>query len=117
MAKFYGAIGYAELVETAPGAWTEQITERTYYGELVRNTRRLQSSGTLNDDVTIANEISIVADPFANQNFHTMRYVIFMGAKWKISNVEVAYPRLILTIGGLYNESKAGTSDTAGKDS
>ena len=103
MAKFYGSIGYAETVETKPGVWTEQITERKYYGDITRNSRRLQTSGQLNDDINVSNEISIVADPFANQNFHLMRYVEFMGAKWKISNVEVQYPRLILTIGGLYN--------------
>lgn len=106
MAKFYGAIGYGEPVETAPGIWKEKITERTYYGDLVRNTRRLENSGEVNDNINIANEISIVADPFARENFHRMRYAFFMGAKWKISSVEVQYPRLILTIGGVYN---AGT--------
>lgn len=103
MAKFYGKIGYAETVEVKPGVWKEQITERMYSGDLTRNTRRLQSSETLNDNINVANEISIIADPYAIQNFHSMRYVEFMGAKWKISNVEVQYPRLILTAGGVYN--------------
>lgn len=107
MAKFYGSVGYADTVETAPGVWEEGITERIYFGDLTRNTRRLQSSDTLNDDINVANEISIVADPFANQNFHKMRYVSFMGSKWKITNVEVQYPRLILTIGGVYNGQTA----------
>ena len=106
MAKFYGAIGYVETVETSPGVWEEQITERNYYSELVRNTSRFQVSDQVNDNVNIANEISIIADPFATQNFHAMRYVEFMGAKWKITNVEVRYPRLILTIGGVYNGDK-----------
>ena len=106
MAKYYGVIGYAETVETAPGVYEEQITERNYYGELVRNTRRLQTSDQVNDNINIANEISIIADPFATQNFHAMRYIEFMGAKWKITNVEVRYPRLILTIGGLHNGDK-----------
>lgn len=105
MAKFYGSIGYADTEETAPGVWKEQIVEYSYYGDLTRNTRQLQSGETLNDNINVANEISIVADPFARQNFHKMRYVEFMGAKWKISKVEVGFPRLILTIGGLYNES------------
>lgn len=103
MAKFFGVIGYAETKETEPDVWEEQFVERSYYGDLIRNTRRLQSTEHLNDDLTIANELSIVADPFAHQNFHRMRYVEFMGAKWKITNVEVQYPRLILTIGGVYN--------------
>lgn len=107
MAKFYGVIGYVETVETTPGVWEEQITERKYFGELTRNTRRTESSGNLNDNINISNEISIVSDPYANQNFHSMRYVEFMGAKWKISSVEVKYPRLILTVGGLYNGEQA----------
>lgn len=104
MAKLYGIIGYAEQVETVPGVYSEEITERPYYGDLIRNTRRYESASQLNDNLNIANEISIIADPFAYQNFHAMRYVEFMGAKWKITTVEVQYPRLILTIGGVYNE-------------
>lgn len=104
MAKFFGKIGYAETQQTYPGVWEEKITEREYFGDLIRNTRRLQSSGNINDNIVVANDISIVADPFANQNFHAMRYVEFMGTKWKISNVEVQYPRLILTLGDQYNE-------------
>ena len=104
MAKFFGKIGYAVPVDTNRGVWSEEITEREYFGDLIRNVRRLQTSDKLNDDINISNEISIVADPFAYQNFHSMRYIEFMGSKWKISNVEVQYPRLILTVGGVYNE-------------
>ncbi len=111
MAKFYGRIGYAEQVETVPGVWEEQMTERNYYGDVVRNMRRLESSGDLNDDINVSMEISIVADPFAIQNFHAMRYIEFMGSLWKISNVEVNYPRLILQIGGLYNGEQAKSAD------
>lgn len=107
MAKWFGAIGYGETVEVKPGVWKEQITERTYYGDLVRNTRMLQTADQLNDNINISNEISILADPFANQNFHSMRYVEFMGTKWKITNVNVQYPRLILTVGGEYNGEQA----------
>ena len=73
----------------------------------MRNTRNLQTADQLNDNVNIANQISIVADPFANQHFHNMRYVAYMGAKWKVTTVEVQRPRLILTIGGLYNGKQA----------
>ena len=103
MARYFGAVGYADTVETAPGVFVEQITERKYYGELIRNVRKLQSAETLNDDINVSNTISIVADPFANENFHAMRYVEYMGVKWKITSVEVQYPRLSLTIGGIYN--------------
>ena len=103
MAKFYGPIGYAETVEVKPGVWKDQITERMYFGDLLRNNRKLQSSETLNDDINISNKISIVADPFAEQNFHLMKYVEFMGVKWKITNVEVEHHRLVLSVGGVYN--------------
>ena len=103
MAKWCGIIGYAEQVETTPGVWSEQITERKYYGDVIRNNRRLQSAGKLNDDINVGNEISIIADPFANNNFHSMRYVEFMGTKWKVATVDVQYPRLILSLGEVYN--------------
>lgn len=104
MGKFYGAIGYADTVETAPGVWEEAITERNYYGDVKKLSRRLQQTETLNDNITINHEISIVADPYAYENFHTMRYVKWMGASWKVTTVDVQRPRLNLTIGGIYNE-------------
>lgn len=103
MGRYYGAIGYAETVETAPGVWAEQIVERVYFGDLVRNFGKVQKADKLNDDIDISNEISIVSDPYAVNNFHSMRYITYMGAKWKVNSVEVQFPRLILSIGGLYN--------------
>lgn len=103
MAKFYGKIGYAETSETAPGVWMDTVIERIYFGDELKNTRRWETGEGLNDDLTINNTISIVADPFAYQHFHTMRYVEWMGVYWKITNIEVQRPRLILTIGGVYN--------------
>lgn len=103
MAKIYGPIGFAETVQTSPGVWDEKITERNYYIEVSRHSRRLQSADQLNDNIAINNEFSIVSDPFADQNYHMIRYVEFMGTKWKITNVEAKYPRLILTAGGVYN--------------
>ena len=103
MAKWFGKIGFANTIETSPGIWEEQITTHEYFGDVYRNTRRLQTTDQVNDDINISNEISILADPFANENFHSMRYAEFMGTPWKITNVEVQQPRLILTLGGLYN--------------
>lgn len=103
MAKFYGTVGYVNMVETAPGVWTEEIVEKQYSGDVFRNTRRLQGADKLNDDITINNQISIVADPYAYNNFHSIRYVVYMGTKWKVTSVEVEYPRLILEVGGVFN--------------
>jgi hypothetical protein len=104
MSKFYGEIGFAVMNEIRPGVWGDDIVTHNYFGDITRNTRQLQSGGNVNDELNISNEISIVADPFARENFHKMRYVEYMGAKWKITNVEVQYPRLILSVGGVYNE-------------
>lgn len=103
MAKWYGAIGFVESVETAPDVHTEEIKEYKYFGDMTRNTMVLQSTDQLNDDVKIGNEISIVANPFAYENFHNMRYITYMGIKWKVNRVEVRPPRLIITVGGVYN--------------
>lgn len=103
MAKFCGKIGFIETQETSPGVWTETVIERIYYGDLLRNTRRWDSSEYLNDNLSISNQISIVADPYAYENFHSIKYAEFMNAKWKVISVDVQYPRLILDLGGVYN--------------
>ncbi len=104
MAKFYGIIGFSENKETRPGIWEEEVTERKYYGDILQFSRKWESGEHLNDNLNINNKISIVADPFACQNFQTMRFIEWMDTKWKITNIEIQYPRLILTIGGIYNE-------------
>lgn len=104
MAKWFGTIGYAESQQVSPGVWDDVITERKYTGDVIRNgTRWSASSDSTNDDLNINNQISIIADQFADQNCHAMKYIEFMGAKWKITSVEVQRPRLILTMGGVYN--------------
>ena len=103
MAKYFGKVGYAEQKKTAPGVWIEVITEREYTGDILINNRRLENASTLNSNLNVNNRISIVSDAYANENFFAMRYVSWMGVLWKVSNVEVQHPRLILTIGGVYH--------------
>lgn len=106
MAKYYGKIGYVEeSVETTPGVWGDRITERPYTGDITRNTSGWSSStDSTNDNLTINNQLSIIADQFAYQNSHLMKYAEFMGVKWKITNIEFTQrPRIILTLGGEYN--------------
>lgn len=103
MTKWFGVIGYAETVETTPGVWEEKIVERSYFGDVTRNTRRLQTTDQVNDNIDILNTISVVADPYAYQNYYAIRYAEFMGAKWKVSSVDVQHPRLNLSLGGVYN--------------
>ena len=104
MAKFYGSIGYATTEKTRPGVYEDTITELPYYGDVLRNTRRYEKGESINDNLTLNNMVSIVADAYAIQNFSKIRYINWMEAKWKVTNVEVQRPRLILTIGGVFNE-------------
>lgn len=106
MGKFYGEIGYAETVETSPGVWQEQITTRLYYGDAIKITSKMQDGENLNDNLVLNNRLSIVADPFAYEKFHAMRYIEWMGVKWRITSVEVQRPRIILNVGGVYNEQQ-----------
>ena len=103
MAKFYGAIGFAKNEETKPGVWVNKIEEREYSGDMLSTTFEFQTGDQVNDNVNVRKEISIVADVFAFQNFSSMKYIVFMGTKWKITSVKPEYPRLRLTVGGVYN--------------
>lgn len=117
--KYYGRIGFVDTVEDPAdsGIWVEQATERNYYGDIIRLTRRWETADKLNDNLQVSNEISIISDPFANDNFHKMRYIEWMGTLWKITSVEVQYPRLTLSIGGVYNGVTPVTPDNSGDDS
>ena len=103
MSKYFGKIGFGVTKETKPGVYEPQIIPKEYYGDIVRNSRRLENGGKVNDDLNINMTLSIVADPFAYQNFHQLKYVEYMGAKWKATSVEPQYPRLTITLGGVYN--------------
>lgn len=107
MAKWFGKVGYAITEETEPGLWEEIITERSYFGDTYNDRWKRQNSGEVNDNVTISQTISIIADPFAYQNCSNIAYIEYMGSKWKVSDVAPMYPRLQLTIGGLYNGEQA----------
>jgi hypothetical protein len=103
MARFFGRIGYGEPVETAPGVWADQIVERSYYGDVIRNARNLKEGENLNFDLSVQNSISIVADAYANDHFFAIRYIEWAGTLWTISSVEVQSPRLLLRLGEVYN--------------
>lgn len=105
MAKYHGKIGFAVTIEEPAdsGIWVEKIKTFPYSGDVLNNTRRIELADNVNADINISNRISIVADAYAKLNFHSMRYAEYLGTKWRISSVEVAFPRLILNLGGEYN--------------
>lgn len=101
--KFAGFVGYEVLSEVRPSVWQQEIVERRYRGDVNRVSRRFQSGDKVNDDVVISNEIEILADAFAFENFQNIKYVTWMGTKWTVNTITVEPPRLILEIGGVYN--------------
>lgn len=103
MARFYGPIGFATETEASPGVWKKRVEERNYSGDLKQYSRQTQSSGQFNDNFNLTTEISVISDPYADANLYSICYVIFRGAKWKVTGVRPEHPRIILTIGGLYN--------------
>ena len=103
MNRWFGKVGYVETTEVEPGIWEEEEVVRSYYGDLARNSSKFQTSGDVNDNRNVSVEISIVADPYAEAHFSSIRYVEFGGVNWKVNNVEPRRPRLILTLGGVYN--------------
>lgn len=117
MARFSGNVGYLitaeEIVNGEPtGIWKETYVERPYFGDIDRLSSRWGSGSNLNDDIVLSNSISIVADPFAYENFQLMKYVVWKGQKWKIESASVQYPRIILSVGGVYNADPNGLAQS-----
>lgn len=111
MSKWYGNVGFADAVEYEPGCWEEEVVERPYYGDVISNRWKRQNSGGVNDNINLSNQISIVADPYAMNHCSTIAYVEYMGAKWSVTDVDPQYPRLILTVGGVWNGNSPGTTE------
>jgi len=110
MSKWHGIIGFGITEETKPGVCETRIVEKEYSGDLTRDTRKYVGSGGINDNLDISNMLSVLADPYAYEHFHTIRYVNIYAARWKVSSVEIQRPRLILSIGGVYNGPEARTT-------
>lgn len=104
MNKFYGDIGFSVIEETAPSVFGESLVKRKYYGDIHKLSRRIYIQNQINESIDINYSISIIADAFASDNMFDIRTVEFMGKDWKVTNIEWSFPRIILTIGGLYND-------------
>lgn len=103
MEKFYGIVGFETLEETRPSVFVPQIVERHYPGDVLKNYRRTEIGDGVNDNMNLNNEIRILADAYAREHFHSLRYIKWYGGYWKITSVTPEFPRLRLTIGGVYN--------------
>lgn len=114
MAKFFGKVGYANTVETAPGVYTELPIEKDYYGDVVRSSATIEVGEKVDSDISVNNSIRIVADAFAFENFYAIRYVKWAGTYWLVTSVQVVRPRLILQLGGVYNGITGATPGNSG---
>ena len=103
MAKFFGEIGFATQIETSPGIWEDKIIEKQYYGDITRESRRFSASEQVLDNINLSNQVSIIADGYVTDNIQNLRYVRWLGGLWKISYVELKFPRLVLEMTGVYN--------------
>jgi hypothetical protein len=105
MAKFYGIIGYGDAIEDPAdsGIWIDDITEISYFGDVVRNTAKFDKGEKINNDISVGNSISVIADQYAIDHFFKIKYVSWAGVLWTVTSVEVQHPRLILSIGSVYN--------------
>jgi hypothetical protein len=103
MNRFFGKVGYGVTVQTRPGVHEDQIVERSHFGDVVRNSLKFREGQSVNNDLSVGNSISIVADAYANAHFSSIRYVEWAGARWSVTEIEIQSPRLILRLGGVYN--------------
>lgn len=101
--KFSGEIGFAVTLEVRPDIWQPKMVEKHYKGDILRKSTRWQQGDQANDDLTINHQVSIVANQFAYDHLHEIRYVVFRGHPWKVNSITDERPRLILEIGGVYN--------------
>lgn len=105
MARFHGEVGFGKDAEDPPGSgvWKQQVTEMLYFGDITKNVRRASDGDTLATNLTVNHVVSIVADDYAIQQLSFIKYVRWAGAAWEVTKVESQRPRLILSLGGVYN--------------
>lgn len=110
--KFSNVVGFVNTDETAPGVWSPEVTERFYKGDILTNIRRFENGDKVNDDLTVSNQISIVADSYILENARYIRYVKWAKQLWKVTSIDINHPRIRLTLGGIYNGVDEGKSST-----
>ena len=105
MAKYSGMLGYVmSAKEDPPGIWKPSaVVEKLGRGDLFGQTINNEDVGGLSDGITINNQLSIIMDPFVNKNLESLKYVILYGTRWEIKSMTINRPRIILTLGGVYN--------------
>lgn len=105
MARYSGEVGFGFTKEDplGSGKWVTEIVEKAVKGDISRSMQNQDGSSSVNPNLTLSNTISVVASTYALENYQAIRYVVWRGARWIVTSVEVRRPRLILTLGEVYN--------------
>jgi len=103
MNKWVGVIGFAVNEETAPGVWEDTITEKKLTGDIIDVRVRRSDSQDINTNVNVSAKISVVINPYLRDHLDKLRYLSYFGSYWKISDISVEFPRLVISLGGVYN--------------
>lgn len=103
MNKWAGVIGFAINAETTPGVWEDSITEKTYVGDIIDVRVRRNTTQDINDNINLSAKISVVMNPYLRDHLDKLRYLTYFGSCWKISDISVEFPRLVISLGGVYN--------------
>lgn len=103
MAKYAGLVGYATDVQSSPGVWSQVIAPKRMRGDIIRQSSSNQNDDKVNSDVALVHRVSLVGDAFAFDNYFKIKWVTLYGQKWEVTTIEVQRPRLIVSLGGIWN--------------
>ena len=102
--KYAGKIGFVMTQDVGKNLWEPVVEERFAYGDIVRDSRRLDDNGKVNPDYTISAQFSLVADSYFFNHLAYLRYITFRGVKWEVSSVDpTTYPRILVSVNNVYN--------------
>lgn len=104
--KFYGKVGFGIMTEVDQDIHRDVITERPYRGDIKRDDLYIDGKKDVNPDLKISQLISFVMDAFAVEHYFNIRYVLWQGVRWNVTNISREPPRLVLRLGDKYNGPK-----------
>lgn len=110
MNQFRGKIGFSIPVNKGHGIYDNSVVERTYRGDILSQSRKLDAGTNINDNIDMNIRLSILSDDFLNVHLSQITYVHYMGGVWKVKSIEPSRPRIVLALGGVYNGPMAASN-------